>query len=305
MSTRIVECSNCLAQLKIKGSTSGKLRCPKCEALIEVPAAVAAPSNGSQAASFPEMNVSGPAVDPVDCVEPGTGLAVSLGYAAVCFGALMVAAATMGIGLIFMAFAPLVNYFNRQKALALIHGSGVKVGPEQFPELNDCVETLWDRLSNGPRPEVYIIEATVMNAFAVRFGRKNLVLLTDDMIHGCLRSSDPRTLAFVVAHELAHVALNHNSTIRTSLSSSMKKLSRLDEYTADRVAMSLIGEPQVVVEGIVLLTVGPHLLQYINYDALREQVSEVTGNKHSKKAERPLTHPLLLHRLDRAFRQSV
>ncbi|MCA9076110.1 MAG: M48 family metallopeptidase [Planctomycetaceae bacterium] len=251
--------------------------------------------------SFPRLSIEGPEVDPHTCIEPGTGFALTLGYLVAGFGLFVIAASTMGFGLIFLLIAPLVNYFNRKKALALIHGSGIKIGPEQFPELHKCVETLWGRVGNGASPEVYIIEDSVMNAFAVRYGKRNIVLLTDDMIHGCLQSRDPRTLAFVVGHELAHTALKHHSAFRTWISASLKRLSRLDEYTADRVAMKLLDNPKVAAEGIVLLTVGPHLLPYINYDALEIQVQEVVNDRSSRKAERQLTHPLLLHRLDRAL----
>jgi len=235
-------------------------------------------------------------------IESGTSVRVMLGYLSIGFGLLMIAAVTCGIGLIFVLLAPLINYLSHRKTLARIHGPGIHVGPDQFPEIHHCVETMWQRLGRGGvPPEVYIVEDSVMNAAAVKLGRKNLVLLTDDMIHGALASSDPRTLAFVIGHELAHAALKHNTALRVSMSTTVKSLSRLDEYTADRVATRLVGDKKVAAEGIVLLTVGPHLLPYTNYVALRQQVAEVSANKQSTKAEKKLTHPLLLHRLGRAW----
>lgn len=334
MSTRAVRCPGCQSLLKVKAELT-RVRCPKCQASIDTEAddasaglpavASAAPpplpgqtgresrSVGRSTAAhlerppgaFPSLEVSGPGIDPKSCIEPGTGLCVALGYLGVSLGIVALALSTMGIGLIALLFAPLINWLNQRKALALIHGSGLQVGPEQFPEIHACVEALWERMGKGECPDVYIIEASVMNAFAVKHGRKNVILLTDDIVHGCMRSGDPRTLAFVLAHELAHAALGHNGSFRSTVRSTYKKLSRLDEYTADRVAMRLMQDRQTAVEGIVLLTVGPHLLPYINYEALDAQVSEVLANKNSVKAEKPLTHPLLLHRLDRALNDSL
>ncbi len=314
--TTTVRCPSCEAQLRVR-SSSGSVRCPQCESRVDVETDRIAPiedapvparsgrlestSTRHEPLSFPKLNVDGPNVDPRTCVEPGTGFALMLGYLVAGLGLLALAAATMGIGLLLLLIAPLINYFNRKKALALIHGSGLRIGPEQFPQLHECIETLWSRVGRGDSPEVYIIEASVMNAFAVRYGKRNIVLLTDDMIHGCLQSSDPRTLAFVIGHELAHTALKHHAAFRTWISASLKRLSRHDEYTADRVAMKLLDNPQVAAEGIVLLTVGPHLLPYLNYNALRTQVSEVVNDRNSRKAERQLTHPLLLNRLHRAL----
>jgi Zn-dependent protease with chaperone function len=325
MATHIVQCPDCHVSLKVPVDRT-RIRCPKCESPFDVAQPVAAsrvaqppasaetlivgtpsPSLAPTAASngqagFPTLRADGEAVNPADCVEPGTSARVMLACLALGVGLLFLTIVTWGIGLILALFSPLINYLNHRKILALVHGSGIHVGPQQFPEIYRCVETMWERLGRGGEPpEVYIVEDSVMNAAAVKLGRKNLVLLTDDLIHGALVSSDPRTLAFVIGHELAHAALKHNSALRVSMATTVKSLSRLDEYTADRVATRLVGDKRVAAEGIVLLTVGPHLLPYTNYVALRQQVAEVAANKQSQKAERKLTHPLLLHRLSRAW----
>jgi Zn-dependent protease with chaperone function len=323
--THIVQCPECQVSLKVPVDRT-RIRCPKCESPFDVAQPVAASRLAQPAASagtltavppspslapaagvngragFPALQADGETVDPTDCIEPGTSARVMLAYVSLGLGLLFLGLVTWGIGLLIALFSPLINYFNHRKTLALVHGSGIHVGPQQFPEIHRCVETMWERLGRGgDPPEVYIVEDSVMNAAAVKLGRKNLVLLTDDMIHGALASSDPRTLAFVIGHELAHAALKHNSALRVSMAATVKSLSRLDEYTADRVATRLVGDKKVAAEGIVLLTVGPHLLPYTNYVALRQQVAEVAANKQSKNAERKLTHPLLLHRLGRAW----
>jgi len=61
----------------------------------------------------------------------------------------------------------------------------------------------------------------------------------------------------------------------------------------------LVGEKAVAFHGILLLTIGYALLPYVNQESLLKQTQEVVQNKYSKKAERTLTHPLLLNRLHR------
>jgi len=336
MSTRVVECPHCHSRLKVPEERP-QVRCPRCETLFNTadaaiaagassappfpvppgrssgaaPAfAAASPRGGSRTARssarsesrFPSLQVDGPAVDPAACVESGTSFTVVLGWMALLLSLLALVGVTWGVGLIALLIAAIANIFTRRRTLAMIHGSGIKVGPEQFAEIDAAAETLWSRLgSSSPRPDIYVVEAPVLNAAAVRLGRRNLVLLTDDLIDGCLQSSDPRTLAFVLAHELGHAMLGHNAPIRMSMASMLKKLSRLDEHTADRIARRLIGSPEVAIEGIVLLTVGPNLLPYINYEALERQAEEVVANRQSFKAEKKLTHPLLLNRLHRAL----
>ena len=64
--------------------------------------------------------------------------------------------------------------------------------------------------------------------------------------------------------------------------------------------MATVPQPPVadwVVEPLMLLTIGPQLMPYVNRDALLRQASEVAENKLSKKAEAGLTHPLALRRI--------
>ncbi|MFE8600327.1 M48 family metalloprotease [Archangium violaceum] len=112
-------------------------------------------------------------------------------------------------------------------------------------------------------PEVYIVEESVQNAFAVKLGKKNLILLTDDMVWGALQSRDPRALGFIVGHELAHIALNHTGTLRSSMRTTFRPLARADELSADNVAAQLVGDARIAIHGLALLTVGPQLLPYI------------------------------------------
>jgi Zn-dependent protease with chaperone function len=201
-----------------------------------------------------------------------------------------------------LLFSPLIAWYTRKKAMALIHGSGVHVGPDQFPEIDRCVTTFKNRLGLTKDVDVYIVEASVVNAAAVKYGKRNVVLLTDDLIHGCLASGQPHALAFVIAHELAHISLEHTGVFRSWMAQHMKKLGRMDEYSADAVATALVGHKGIAFQGILLLTVGYALMPYVNLESIGRQAQEVEKNSYSKKAERSLTHPLLMNRMMRILK---
>jgi Zn-dependent protease with chaperone function len=204
--------------------------------------------------------------------------------------------------LIVFLFYPLFACYLRRKATALIHGSGVHVSQDQFPEIHRCVEDFKGRLALRKDIDVYVVEDNVVNALAVRYGKKNVVLLTDDLIHGCLASGHPQALAFVIGHELAHISLNHNGVFRAWMAQHVKRLGRMDEYSADAVATVLVGDKTIAFHGLLLLTVGYALLAYINPESMIRQAQEVAQNKYSMKAERGLSHPLLLNRLHRILK---
>jgi Zn-dependent protease with chaperone function len=251
--------------------------------------------------TFPEIAISGNPVNPKQLVEPGTGGRVACAFFVAILGAVVAIFATYGVFLLFVLFYPLFAWHLHRVASARIHGSGVRVGPTQFPEIHRCVETFKARLALTRDVEVYIVEANIVNAAAVRYGKKNVVLLTDDLIHGCLASGNPQALSFVIAHELAHISLNHNGVFRAWMANSLKSLGRMDEYSADRVALHLSGDRNIAFQGLLLLTVGFAMLPYVNAESVVQQCREVAANKYSKTSERRMSHPLLLNRINRVL----
>lgn len=254
---------------------------------------------------FPPLPAEGNRVIASNFIEKGTGTALFVGSIVAGIIGLFVGVAlvcvTYGIALLGFIISPLFFAYQNRKALALIHGSGIKVSPEQFPSIHQAVQKMSERLGITA-PDVYIVEANVINAFAVKYGKKNVILVTDDLVHGSIASGRVGGLTYVLAHELAHVALGHNGFIRSFIRSKYKRLSRLDEYSSDAVAVRLVSDKADAVAGLIMLTVGPHLAKYLNGQALAAQVTEVVENKYSQKAEKVLTHPLLLNRLDRIMR---
>jgi len=248
---------------------------------------------------LPPLSPGGSSVNPKEHIEPGTGSAVVLGFFAFGIGILIGGVLSYGILWVALIIAPIAYYFNRKKAVAAMKGSSVEVGESQFSELHQCALTLSERLGMSSCPKVYILEANTINAAAVKLAGKKAIVLHDDIVDACLRSGDARTLTFIIGHEMAHHALGHTGIFRSGLSKAFKKLSRLDEFSCDAVASSLVADTRVSARAIALLTVGPQLMSYLNFDSLMQQAQEVELDKNSKKSERKLTHPLLLRRLSR------
>ena len=122
------------------------------------------------------------------------------------------------------------------------------------------------------------------------------IVLIDDIVFGCRATGDYQTLDFVIGHELAHHALGHTGIIRGTMRQVYRPISRLDEFSCDAVANELVGDQNVSLNAITLLTVGPQLYPQVNQAALREQVEKVMKNKKTKKSESASTHPHILRR---------
>lgn len=257
------------------------------------------PSNlsGEDRVTFPNCDAQGPIVDARALIEPRTGLAIALGTVVlVFFGLICIVVFYLGIALL---IGLLLDYFRQRRALAHLKGSSIEINEAQFPEIHACAQTVAQRLGLREMPAVYLAEGNTINAVAMRLAGRRVVVLIDDIVYACLNSGDPRALSFIIGHELAHHALGHTGYFRSQLSRMMKWLSRLDEFSCDAVANQVVGDPSVSAKALVVLLAGPQMVRYVNSAQLVEQARQVELDKQSKKAEKHLTHPLLLRRLFR------
>jgi Zn-dependent protease with chaperone function len=216
-------------------------------------------------------------------------------------GSVFLLGVTYGMVIPFVLFSLVLNGLIHRRARVLLRASSLRVGPRQFPGIHACAADFARRLALAEVPEVYVVDTSEVNGFALRFGRKNVVVLTDEAVAAGMEGKSPGALAFVIGHELGHVALGHHRWLRGMLRK-LRWLSRLDELSADRVACELVGTREAAEDGVLLLCAGPRLLSFVDRGAARAQASEVVADRATAKAERVLTHPTALRRLDRVQR---
>lgn len=247
--------------------------------------------------TFPKCDANGPAIRATAFIEPKTSLAVVLGSIILVLF-ILISIATIYLFIVLL-IGLVVDYFRRQKAMAHLKGSSIEINEVQFPEIHACAQTAAQRLGLSNPPTIYLTEGNIINAAAMRLAGRQVVVLIDDIVYACLSSGEPRTLTFIIGHELAHHALGHTGYFRSQLSRMMKWLSRLDELSCDAVANQIVGDRAVSAKALTVLLSGPQMLPYVNTAQLVEQARQVEADKKSKKAERQLSHPLLLRRLHR------
>ncbi len=98
------------------------------------------------------------------------------------------------------AVTNLFGYWNSDK-LVLRMQNAREVDPRQLPELHGMVAELSQR-AGIPTPKLYIIKTDQPNAFATGRNPQNAAVAVSS---GLLRYLEPREVAAVVAHELAHI----------------------------------------------------------------------------------------------------
>jgi Zn-dependent protease with chaperone function len=267
---------------------------PQAPAAVVPQAPLPARSNGADA---PILDFGRTPVNPKGFLAEKTGRYTAIAWFLLIAGAIVGTLATYGVLLLAVIISPLIDMLRWRKVHAQIRGSGIQIAPDQLGFIQKCVTDFAARLGMHKAPEVFVVEDSLLNGVAMKLGTKDVIMLTDDVIWGTLHSGDPRSLGFVIGHEMAHIAFGHTKTIPSLLSNAFKPLARVNEFTADNIALALVNDPKVAVHGLTVLTVGPQLLPYVNDQALLSQAREMAFDKNAIKAERKLRHPLLLRRI--------
>lgn len=173
--------------------------------------------------------------------------------------------------------------------IARVTGNGVRVGPEQLPQLWRRVEAASSKLGLSPPPEVYIVQAGgALNALATKLLSRRFVLLYSDLLEACEArnpslddpNAPPTELDFILAHEIGHIACNHltwflwPARLVPLLGSA---LSRAREYTCDACGHAVTGDIDVSTRALAILAGGATVAQRIDLEAFAGQRAMASG----------------------------
>lgn len=202
-----------------------------------------------------------------------------LAAAAVTSALLWLLAAVTIIGLAYALFLGSFFFIMHLVFIAQVRGSGVRLGPDQFPELYERVESLSLRMGMERVPETYLMQAGgSLNAFATRFLGTNIVVLFSDLLEACGENEPARDM--IIAHELGHVHAGHLRWHWFLLPSKLvpflgSALSRAREYTCDRYGLAGAGDRDGAVLGMTILAAGGAHGPRVNREALARQRADV------------------------------
>jgi Zn-dependent protease with chaperone function len=179
-------------------------------------------------------------------------------------------------------FAPVLLFFGRGLMFGRQRVSGVKMSPTQFPEGYWLVVEAAQRFGLSEVPDAYVVLGNGrINAFASGHGFRRYVVVYSDLFEIGGQARDPEALAFVIGHEVGHIAAGHASYWRQLSELAMKipflgtSLSRSMEYTADNYGYAF--RPAGAARAIGVLSAGKYLLRSVDFDGMADRATTETG----------------------------
>lgn len=179
--------------------------------------------------------------------------------------------------------APIIVYVGRGQAYASQRVNGIKMSPTQFPDGYRLVAEAAARFGMREVPDAYVVLGNgQINAFASGHGFRRYVVVYSDLFEVGGQAREPDALAFIIGHEVGHIAAGHASYWRqlgqfvgTYIPVVGSSLSRSMEYTADN--HGFCNRPQGAPGAMGVLGAGKYLVGHVGFDELADRAATERG----------------------------
>lgn len=158
----------------------------------------------------------------------------------------------------------------------------LRITEKNFPEVYELIEEYAHRLGIKV-PKAYVVQQNgVLNAFSAFLLRKQWICIHSELFEVAYREhKDMDALAFVIAHEMAHIYYGHATAgyyFSIMFSQMIPVLgstaSRAREYSCDRLAQRLTGTDGL--DAMLVLVVDRHLYKLVDKE---DYIAEARGQR--------------------------
>lgn len=185
--------------------------------------------------------------------------------------------------ILLLVAAPLLLWFGRGVNLSSQRVNGVKMSPSQFPEGYRMVQEAAARFGMASAPDAYVVLGNGrINAFASGHGFRRYVVVYSDLFEISGAAREPDALAFIIGHEVGHIAAGHASYWRQLgmflvpfLPVLGNSLIRAQEYTADN--HGYCHRPQGAPAAMGTLAAGKYLNSVVGFDEMADRAAQERG----------------------------
>lgn len=215
---------------------------------------------------------------------------------------LLLVVGSAGMILVYVVLGVLLRMLGERWASAYIRSNAVRVSPAQLPDLHRTARSCCEKLGIA-EPEVYVLQDGVWNAYAAKMAGRRMVVLLSGAVDSILLKGSPGQLAWLVAHEIGHIASGHLE-IRKRWAHAGGWLpwlllwyKRRGEVTCDRIGLYCAGNLRDSLLAVSNMTVGAQLADQVDLAEAIRQWEQCKDELFVKYRTLYSTHPHHLQRL--------
>ncbi len=208
---------------------------------------------------------------------------------------IILVAASLGVILLLYAFTWFVNWILSEYNVRKLQALGTAATEQQFPEISEALTNVCEHFNVKKRPKVIVVSESDVNAFALKFARKRVVVMLSKTLEGVLDS--PEELRFFLGHEVAHILLDHGARgVFELYKPAAYKAAR--ELTCDNCGCAAAGSLEVAKRALKRLGVGNRLLDRLNDEYLVSEARYIYSGLTGWLLKQNLTYPPLGTRIE-------
>jgi Zn-dependent protease with chaperone function len=217
------------------------------------------------------------------------------------------AAATLCLSGVFFIFMLIAAYFaNRAHHQALVQ-NGFNITPQNAPGVAKIATICHRRLQPGA-VQLFVAKGKALNAYTFGLNDPKIIVLYEPM----LKVMSPDELAFVIGHEMGHVALNHTwlNTLLGGMAgipapfgasiilyAAFKQWNRACEYSCDRAGLLASNNLNKSIVALVKLA-APNIRTQAEFEKAFALVDAQDDTFNNRIAELFQSHPMIIRRIN-------
>jgi Zn-dependent protease with chaperone function len=202
--------------------------------------------------------------------------------------------ASWGVLLILWFITWIINRILSEYNVRKLQAIGTAATKEQFPEVAQGLAEVCAQFHVKHLPRVIVLNSSEVNAFALRFARKRVIVLLSQVLEGII--DQPGQLRFILGHELCHLVLDDSFSGKFKIyrPASFKSAR---ELTCDNCGCAAAGDLESAKTALKRVGVGNKLYPRLNEKFLEVESKYIYSGLTGWLIKQYLSHPPLGRRL--------
>ncbi len=204
------------------------------------------------------------------------------------FFILILAIASMGVILLGYLFAKLFERVFAEYNVRRLQAYGCTVSERQFPTVHRAANKVCERFGVENHYRIILIPSGELNAFAIKFARKKVVVILSEMLEAVIETPDQ--LQALLAHELCHTVLDHGWRNTFEIYKPMQYRAAR-EFTCDNAGLVAAENLEATTTLLKKLCVGRRLFKLVDDAALIDESRQIYCGFTGWLLKQYLSHP--------------